>query len=73
MGQRYSQDLREHVAQVAAVPSLRKAVRFGSLRRSLDRWMVALCVTGTVAARPQGWAAQACRRAKSRVRARRST
>ncbi|KQO56351.1 transposase [Methylobacterium sp. Leaf91] len=55
MGRPYSQDLRERVVEAAATTSRRQtAARFGVGIGTSIRWMAALTMTGTVAARPQG-------------------
>ena len=55
MGRPYSLDLRERVVDAAAATSRRQAAaRFGVGKATAIRWMAALAMTGTVAARPQG-------------------
>lgn len=55
MGRPYSQDLRERVVEAAATTSRRQAAaRFGVGVATSIRWMAALTMTGTAAARPQG-------------------
>lgn len=55
MGRLYSQDLRQRVVDAAGATSRRQAAkRFRVGAATAVRWMTAMAMTGTVAARPQG-------------------